>query len=281
MVSGALVESVRRLVTLALVSLTLVVVVYVLGVRTSLGQSIGDAAYLGRLSESRTLRVIDRRVLEAIDLRVFLLGAVVLLLVAAIRRHWRAGLVITGTFLASILAAELLKAVLVRPVLATEMESLMGQKGGLNTFPSGHSTFVTALVLGLICLSSVRARAWVAIVGVGAIVLITGGVVTAGWHRPSDAFAGIALATIWMSLGAAYLVRTRGVIMDSPAIMRAVPYAAAAVAALGTLIFVLMLAHPNVQGAATLTLVKIIVFSEGAAVVSVFAACLRQIDISR
>lgn len=281
MVSGALVESVRRLVILALVSLTLVVVVYVLGVRTSLGQSIGDAAYLGRLSESRTLRVIDRRVLEAIDLRVFLLGAVVLLLVAAIRRHWRAGLVITGTFLASILAAELLKAVLVRPVLATEMESLMGQKGGLNTFPSGHSTFVTALVLGLICLSSVRARAWVAIVGVGAIVLITGGVVTAGWHRPSDAFAGIALATIWMSLGAAYLVRTRGVIIDSPAIMRAVPYAAAAVAALGTLIFVLMLAHPNVQGAATLTLVKIIVFSEGAAVVSVFAACLRQIDISR
>lgn len=281
MVSGALVESVRRLVTLALVSLTLVVVVYVLGVRTSLGQSIGDAAYLGRLSESRTLRVIDSRVLEAIDLRVFLLGAVVLLLVAAIRRHWRAGLVITGTFLASILAAELLKAVLVRPVLATEMESLMGQKGGLNTFPSGHSTFVTALVLGLICLSSVRARAWVAIVGVGAIVLITGGVVTAGWHRPSDAFAGIALATIWMSLGAAYLVRTRGVIIDSPAIMRAVPYAAAAVAALGTLIFVLMLAHPNVQGAATLTLVKIIVFSEGAAVVSVFAACLRQIDISR
>lgn len=281
MVSGALVESVRRLVTLALVSLTLVVVVYVLGVRTSLGQSIGDAAYLGRLSESRTLRVIDSRVLEAIDLRVFLLGAVVLLLVAAIRRHWRAGLVITGTFLASILAAELLKAVLVRPVLATEMESLMGQKGGLNTFPSGHSTFVTALVLGLICLSSVRARAWVAIVGVGAIVLITGGVVTAGWHRPSDAFAGIALATIWMSLGAAYLVRTRGVIMDSPAIMRAVPYAAAAVAALGTLIFVLMLAHPNVQGAATLTLVKTIVFSEGAAVVSVFAACLRQIDISR
>lgn len=281
MVSGALVDSVRRLVTLALVSLTLVVVVHVLGVRTSLGQSIGDAAYLGRLSESRTLRVIDSRVLEAIDLRVFLLGAVVLLLVAAIRRHWRAGLVITGTFLASILAAELLKAVLVRPVLATEMESLMGQKGGLNTFPSGHSTFVTALVLGLICLSSVRARAWVAIVGVGAIVLITGGVVTAGWHRPSDAFAGIALATIWMSLGAAYLVRTRGVIMDSPAIMRAVPYAAAAVAALGTLIFVLMLAHPNVQGAATLTLVKTIVFSEGAAVVSVFAACLRQIDISR
>lgn len=281
MVSGALVESVRRLVTLALVSLTLVVVVHVLGVRTSLGQSIGDAAYLGRLSESRTLRVIDRRVLEAIDLRVFLLGAVVLLLVAAIRRHWRAGLVITGTFLASILAAELLKAVLVRPVLAAEMESLMGQKGGLNTFPSGHSTFVTALVLGLICLSSVRARAWVAIVGVGAIVLITGGVVTAGWHRPSDAFAGIALATIWMSLGAAYLVRTRGVIIDSPAIMRAVPYAAAAVAALGTLIFVLMLAHPNVQGAATLTLVKTIVFSEGAAVVSVFAACLRQIDISR
>lgn len=281
MVSGALGESVRRLVILALVSLTLVVVVYVLGVRTSLGQSIGDAAYLGRLSESRTLRMIDRRVLEAIDLRVFLLGAIVLLLVAAIRRHWRAGLVITGTFLASILAAELLKAVLVRPVLATEMESLMGQKGGLNTFPSGHATFVTALVLGLICLSSVRARAWVAIVGVGAIVLITGGVVTAGWHRPSDAIAGIALATIWMSLGAAYLVRTRGVIIDSPVIMRAVPYAAAAVAALGTLIFVLMLAHPNVQGAATLTLVKIIIFSEGAAVVSVFAACLRQVDISR
>lgn len=280
MSSDVRVSSSRRLTALALIALAALVVIYLVAVRTSVGQAMNDAAYLGRLSESRTLRVLDKRFLEAIDLRVFLLGAVALLIVAGIRRQWRAGLVVIGAFLVSILLAELLKLVLVRPVLASGMESLMGEKNGLNTYPSGHSTFITALVLGLVILVPVRARPWVAITGVGAIVIVTGGVVTAGWHRPSDASGGIALATVCLSLAAAYLVRRCGVIVAPPPAMRAVPYAAAAIAAIGTGIFIAMLAHPDVEGAVVMAVVKILIFTLGAVVVSVMAGCLRRIDIA-
>ena len=70
---------------LALVTASVFVGVYLLGVRTAVGQALADAAYLGRLAESATLRVVDKHVLEAIDIWVFLLGALALFAVAAVR----------------------------------------------------------------------------------------------------------------------------------------------------------------------------------------------------
>lgn len=55
---------------------------------------------------------------------------------------------------------------------------------------------MTALGLSMIVLVSVAARAWVAMVGTGAVVLVTAAMVTAEWHRPSDARDGIALTVI-------------------------------------------------------------------------------------
>lgn len=274
-------DSARRLRHLALVASVLLVAAYLLGVRTTVGQTVGDAAYLGRVSESRVIRVFDKRFLEAIDIRVFLLGAVALLLIAAVRHQWRAGLVVTGAFLACILAAEVLKRVLARPVLATEVESLMGAKEGLNTLPSGHSTFVTALVLGAVFLVPIAVRPWVAMAGIGAIVVVTGGVVTAGWHRPSDAFAGIALATVGMSLTAAFLVRRSTVVLPAPTAMRLVPYVGVAIAVVAAGVFVLMLAHPDAQGAFALFSVKIVILAWAATAVSVFSRALQAVDAVR
>lgn len=273
--------SAQQLRRLALVASALLVAVYLLAVRTAAGQALGDAAYLGRLAESKAFQVFDKRFLEAIDIRVFLLGAVALLAVAALRRQWRAGLLITGSFLAAILSAEVLKAVLTRPILAADMESLMKGKEGLNTFPSGHSTFVTALVLGAVFLVPIAVRPWIAISGIGAMILVAGGVITAGWHRPSDAFAGIALATIWMSVTTAVIVRRSTTIVPVPPGIRLVPYAGIAITAIGAVVLVLMLAHPDVQGALALFAVKIGIFVWAVLVVSVFTGALRDIDLVR
>jgi hypothetical protein len=126
-------ESARRLRVPAMVASVVFVAVYLLAVRTAAGQTLGDASYLGRLAESKAFRVFDKRFLEAIDIRVFLLGAALLLAVAAARRQWRAGFLVTAAYLGAILSAEVLKAVLTRPILATGMESLMGEKGGGST----------------------------------------------------------------------------------------------------------------------------------------------------
>lgn len=274
-------ESARQLVRLALVASVVVVTVYLLGVRTAAGQALADAAYLGRLAESKAFRVFDKRFLEAIDIRVFLLGAVALVAVAAVRRQWRAGFLVTAAYLAAILSAEVLKVVLTRPILATEMESLMGEKGGLNTYPSGHSTFVTALVLGVVFLVPSAVRPWVAMVGIGAVVLVTGAVVTAGWHRPSDALSGIALATIWVSLTAAVIIRRTAVITVVPAAMRLVPYVGAAIGAVGAIIIVAMLAHPETTGTLAMLAVKAVIFGWAVIVVSAFTHALRSVDLAR
>lgn len=100
--------------------------VYLLGVRTAAGQPLADAAYPGRLAESMVFHVFDKRFLEAIDIRVFFVVAIALLVMAAIRRLWCAGLLVTAAYLAAIVSTEVLKAVLTRPVLAIEMEALMG-----------------------------------------------------------------------------------------------------------------------------------------------------------
>jgi len=271
----------RRLCSLAMVSSAVLVTVYLLGVRTAVGQALGDAAYLGRLAESATLRVVDKHVLEAIDIWVFLLGALALFSVAAVRRLWRAGFFVTGAYLAAILSAEVLKAALTRPVLAPEMEVLMGDKQGLNTYPSGHSTFVTALSLGAIVLVPVAARAWVAMAGIGAVVLVTGAVVTAGWHRPSDALAGIALAAIWISLIAALIIRRTGVTTAVPAALRLVPYVGAVIGGVGAIILVVMLAHPETTGMLAMLAVKVLIFAWAVSAVTAFSYALRGVDLTR
>ncbi|MFM8516018.1 MAG: phosphatase PAP2 family protein [Actinomycetota bacterium] len=274
-------QSARRLRSLALVSSAVLVTVYLLGVRTAAGQALGDAAYLGRLAESKDLRVVDKHFLEAIDIRVFLLGGAALLLVAAVRRLWRAGFFVTGAYLAAILSAEILKAVLTRPILAPEMEVLMGAKQGLNTYPSGHSTFATALTLGVIFLVPAVARAWVAMGGIGFVVLVTGAVVTAGWHRPSDALAGIALATIWISLIAALIIRRTGVTTAVPAAMRLVPYVGTVIGVVGAIILVVMLAHPETTGALAMLAVKVLIFAWAVSAVTAFSYALRGVDLTR
>lgn len=274
-------QSARRLCSLAVVSSAVLVTVYLLGVRTAVGQALGDAAYLGRLAESATLRHFDRNVLEAIDIRVFLLGALALFAVAAVRRQWRAGFLVTAAYLAAILSAEILKAVLTRPILAPEMEALMGAKQGLNTYPSGHSTFATGLALGVIFLVPAVARAWVAMGGIGFVVLVTGAVVTAGWHRPTDAVAGIALATIWVSLTAALVTRRTAVITGVPGAMRLVPYAGAAIGAVGAIVLVAMLAHPGATGTLAMLVVKLVIFAWAVSAVTAFTYALRGVDLTR
>jgi membrane-associated phospholipid phosphatase len=271
----------RQLRRLALVASAVFVGVYLLGVRTAVGQALADAAYLGRLAESKGLRVFDKRFLEAIDIRVFLLGAAVLLMVAAVRRLWRAGFLVTAAYLAAIFSAEVLKAVLTRPVLAPEMEALMGDKQGLNTYPSGHSTFVTALSLGMIFLVPVAARAWVAMGGIGAVVLVTGAVVTAGWHRPSDALSGIALAAIWISLTATLIIRRTAVTTAVPAAMRLVPYVGVVIGVVGVSILVVMLTHPDATGALAMLAMKVLIFAWAVSAVTAFTYALRGVDLTR
>ena len=118
--------------------------------------------------------------------------------VGLVRRRARLALLAGGAFFAAVLSAELLKAVLPRPSYGTELAILASKE--YDTYPSGHATIATGFVLALVMVNNNRWRPLVALLGVLWSSAVATGVVAAGWHRPSDAIGGIALATAWLSL---------------------------------------------------------------------------------
>lgn len=280
---SALEQAPTHLRVLGLLGLAALPLTYVLFVLTIPGQFLDDAADLSSVSEARVVRMLDKRILDVVGLDVFLAAAVIVAVIAIIRRQWVAGIVVTVGYLAAIASAEALKAFLPRPVLATAAEDLMGAKGGLDTFPSGHATFVTALALAMILLVPLGARLTVAIISIVVVLLVTGALVTAGWHRPSDVVAGVGLALAWMGPVAALMVTRSGVGVGFPKPMWIVPIVGAGVGivGVGTLVGLMIVMGRNPLDAVAYLGSILVLLGWGLLVVSLFANALRGVDLRR
>jgi membrane-associated phospholipid phosphatase len=227
----------RRLRILGLVAVGVLVAAYLLLVLTPLGQSWDDAALVGRLRERAADRAEVGRYLKGIDTVTLVLMVVIVLVVGLVRRRARLALVAGGAFFAAVVSAELLKALLPRPSYGGELAILASKE--YDTYPSGHSTIATGFVLALVLVTNNRWRPLVALLGILWAASITTGVVAAGWHRPSDAIGGIALATAWMSVAGSHLARGRGLATEPGRLAGRLPVVAAvlvALAVLGTLV---------------------------------------------
>ena len=220
-------QSGRNLVVLGGLALVLLGLTYLVMVRTDFGQTFGDSAYLGRLVESKSARETARSILNVITGATIALMLVVLVVIGLLRRQILVASVAGGCFFAAIAAAEVLKRVLPRPEISVLEAST--KFDGFNTFPSGHATIATGFVIALIFVSSPRWRPTLALAGAVWVSLVCSGTLAAGWHRPSDAVGGVALATGVMGIGGGLLVsrrfvpapvtRTAGVIWPGAAIV--------------------------------------------------------------
>ena len=220
-------QSGRNLVVLAGLALVLLGLTYLVMVRTDFGQTFGDSAYLGRLVESKSARETARAILNVITGATIVLMLVVLVVIGLLRRQILVASVAGGCFFAAIAAAEVLKRVLPRPEISVLEAST--KFDGFNTFPSGHATIATGFVIAWLFVSSARWRPTVALAGAVWVSLVCSGTLAAGWHRPSDAAGGVALATGVIGIGGGLLVsrrfvpapvtRTAGVIWPGAAIV--------------------------------------------------------------
>lgn len=70
----------------------------------------------------------------------------------------------------------------------------------INSLPSGHTTVVASVTLAALLIAPMAARAFVSILGTFAVTLTGASTIVAGWHRPSDVFAGLAVSLAWGSL---------------------------------------------------------------------------------
>ncbi|MFM7068396.1 MAG: phosphatase PAP2 family protein [Actinomycetes bacterium] len=172
-------------------------------IQTEAGRRFGNSAWSGRRALPHAVRAMNDSALRTITTTSLAAGCVALLVVGLLRRRFVLGIAAVAVVAASTLSAEFLKRfVITRPPTPGEVLRISG-----NSFPSGHATITTSLALAAIMLTPHR---WRRIVAVGlslAVTFQTAGVLAAGWHRPSDALSGYAIALGWASVAVWLLAR--------------------------------------------------------------------------
>lgn len=122
----------------------------------------------------------------------FRLVAVVLIVVALVRRHFRVALFLLLTIELSGIVIQLAKAIADRPRPSTALVY-----ASWTSFPSGHALGVMVGVLALLAVAwpvlNSALRRWLVVVGVVLVVAIGAGRVVLNVHHPSDVLAGWAL----------------------------------------------------------------------------------------
>jgi PAP2 superfamily protein len=89
-------------------------------------------------------------------------------------------------------STQLLKVVLERSVLDVIAP---------NSLPSGHTTVVASAVGALLLVSPRVLRLGVVVLGAFAVAVTGASTVVAGWHRPADIVAALAVCLVWTAVG--------------------------------------------------------------------------------
>ncbi|GAA3888487.1 hypothetical protein GCM10022381_32970 [Leifsonia kafniensis] len=175
------------------------VALYLFFVRSYNGQIVDQLAFDGAEFGSRSVTPLTIQLLDLVPLISALIGLVLTLVIAAVRRNWPTLLVALGAAGAAVATTQVLKyAVLSRPDLG-----VAGYAD--NSFPSGHTTVAAASALAVFLVSSPRMRPMVAAWGSAFAVAAGLSTVANHWHRPSDVIAGLLVVAFWGCLAGVVL----------------------------------------------------------------------------
>jgi membrane-associated phospholipid phosphatase len=175
----------------ALVSAGLFVVVYLVFVRSYIGQVIDERAFAGADAWKGDVIAFAHDFLNALPVASVVIGAVIAVVIVVVRRNWLVFAVAVGAAIAANVSTQLLKyTVLSRPAKGVDV-------GLANSLPSGHTAVAASAALVVFLLSAPRFRPLAAVLG--SIFTIAAGASTLveQWHRPSDVVAGMLVVAFW------------------------------------------------------------------------------------
>jgi membrane-associated phospholipid phosphatase len=183
--------SAARAVGCVVVLVVALLALYAVFVRTGTGQRLDDVAirYVG---QSRSTRAAVATVLDWITTGLIVLVSTACVVIAGIRGRW----VLAAGALVEVAGANLTTQVLKRVVLSRPDFGY----GTSNTFPSGHTTVITSLVLALLLVVPRQGRWLVELAGSVCIAVIGVGTVVTTWHYPSDVIGGLLVPLVWSVL---------------------------------------------------------------------------------
>ncbi|GAA1447971.1 phosphatase PAP2 family protein [Leifsonia poae] len=175
------------------------VVVYLVFVRSYMGQLIDEKAFAGADVWKGDLIDFAHAFLNALPALSVILGAVVAIVVVLVRRNWRVFFVaVVAAALANASTQVLKYAILSRPE--------KGIDAGLsNSLPSGHTTVAASAALVVFLVAGPRFRPLAAVVGSTFSIAAGASTLVEQWHRPSDVIAGLLVVAFWGCLAGAVL----------------------------------------------------------------------------
>jgi hypothetical protein len=190
-----------RLLIAAAVCVALAALVYLLMVRTRLGQRLDNAALIGSQQQSLSSRVHDYFFLSRKHPGTFVVVLIAIVAIGVARRRTLAGVLMAGAALGAVIGVDFAKNIVLSRAYLVQSDSIRAD----NTFPSGHTATAIACALALVVLSPPAVRGVVAILAGWYAWVVAADVQTAGWHRPSDAIGAAFLAFAAIAVLAAIL----------------------------------------------------------------------------
>jgi membrane-associated phospholipid phosphatase len=217
---------------------------YAVFVGTEQGQRFENSALLASTLRGDGVRADSLTYLSGVSVVTFAGSMAVVALVGMLRRRPGLGVLAAITMGTTALVAELLKTVLDRPELVDGPVWILR-----NSFPSGTAAIAAAVGLGALIVSPDRLR-WVVIVVAAVVAAIVGQATqVTGWHRASDALAGVVLAGSIAAASLVLLARSGRVQPSTvgrvhPRVFGAIWLVAAGTIAVGTALLVAFVAFP-------------------------------------
>jgi len=194
----------------AAVAVLVIVALWVVLIRIEPGRRFENVVWESRTILARRLRLGHDSALRFIDETTIALGLFVVVAIGVVRRRLLLGLVVAVAVAGASVTSQVLKRwVVTRPPTVGELASISG-----NSFPSGHATICTALGLAVLVMVPRRWRRVATLLVAVWVVVQSVGVLASGWHRPSDALAGIAVAAAWTAAAIWVIARSGRVVAD-------------------------------------------------------------------
>lgn len=192
-------------VVLAALSMAVLVLTYEYVVARPAGQRFDDAA-MDTVYAGPDARLAVLGVLGGVSIGLVVVVMVVCVGLALARGHvrWAAGAVLV------IVASNVSTQVLKRLILDRPDFGL----GVLNSLPSGHTTVVASATVATVLVAPPALRPLLVLGGSAATTLTGASTIMAGWHRPADIVAALAVCLFWSGVASIFLshriVRVRG-----------------------------------------------------------------------
>jgi membrane-associated phospholipid phosphatase len=138
--------------------------------------------------------------LHLLEPALYIFWAVLLIAVALGRHRPRVALAVAVVMGMAPLTAETLK-----PLLAHQHARIYGDEITAASWPSGHASAATALVLCAVLVAPSRLRPTVALLGAIFAAAVGFSLLLLAWHLPSDVVGGYLVGTLWAALAVAAL----------------------------------------------------------------------------